>query len=367
MSAIDSALATAGSLLRTTLSEPTDLGGGFRCTVLRCRTGAGGTVVVKIFDDRPDALACFTAEAAGLQLVGHGPEMLAADLATPLLVLSDLGSAPSLADLLLGGSAAEARAGLLAWATAYGRLATAAVGRQSELAALRARYDRGVPAWDDGDFLGEWITGLPPVLDRLGVTAPAGLAAALATLRSVRDPERFPVFSPGDICPDNNLITPDGMRLLDFEGAGYRSVFLDAAYITMPFASCWCVFRLPSRLMAELESTYRGHVVACHPHLADDDLWHAGVRHAMAAWTLGVSANLGWSAATADKPMHPRRKPVPTRRQLLRHRWSTLAGTLEAAGELLAVAELARRLLAATTSWHVEPLPTYPAFDPESG
>jgi aminoglycoside/choline kinase family phosphotransferase len=106
-------LDTAGALLGTTLSDPVDLGGGARCTVLRCRAGDGNTVVVKAFADRPDALACFTAEAAGLRLTGHGPRLLASDVDTAVLVLADLGTAPSLADVLLGTSPAEARSARL--------------------------------------------------------------------------------------------------------------------------------------------------------------------------------------------------------------------------------------------------------------
>jgi hypothetical protein len=340
-------LAAGGALLGTSLSDPADLGGGLRCTVLRCRTAEGATVVLKQFADRPDALACFTAEAAGLQLTRQGPRVLAADRAAALLVLSDLGSAPSLADVLTGESAADARAGLLAWARAYGTLAVDAVGREPELAALRARYDRGHA--DEGDWIGARITELPPVLDALGLRGGARLELRV---------DEFPVFSPGDICPDNNLLRPDGMRVLDFEGASYRPVFLDAAYVTMPFATCWCVFRLPPAVVSEVDAAYRSHVTEVYPELADDEVWRDGVRRAVAAWTVDATVALGVHAAAGDWPLHPRRTPVPTARALLRHRWQTLADT----PGLPAYTELAERLLAATAGWGVEALPPYPAF-----
>lgn len=339
-------LAAGGALLGTTLSDPADLVGGWRCTVLRCRTADGATVVLKQFADRPDALACFTAEAAGLQLTRHGPQVLAADPATALLVLADLGSAPNLADVLTGGSAHDARAALLAWAAAYGTLAADAACREAELAELRARYDRGAEPGEEGD----WIAELPAVLEALGVDGGcAGLELRL---------DEFPVFSPGDICPDNNLLFPDGMRVLDFEGADYHSVFLDAAYITMPFSTCWCVFRLPPAIVSEVDSAYRSHVTRLYPELADDGVWRDGVGRAVAAWTVGATAALGARAAEADQPLHPNRTPVPTMRALLRHRWQTLA---DLPGPP-AFADLAERLLAATVGWGVEPLPLYPAF-----
>jgi hypothetical protein len=344
-------VAAGGALVGTGLSFVADLGGGTRCTVLRCRTAEGGTVVLKQFADRPDALACFTAEAAGLRLSRHGPELLAVDPAAALLVLSDLGSAPSLADVLTGTSAAGARAGLLAWAAAYGTLAAETAGREPELAALRARYDRGAPPWDAGDWIGARIAALPAALEALGVRGAAGVSLRL---------DEFPVFSPGDICPDNNLLCADGMRLLDFEGAGYRPVFLDAAYVTMPFATCWCVFRLPPAVVSEVDAVYRSHVAPVYPALADDEVWRDGVRRAVAAWTVDATVALGTRAAAGDRPLHPRRTPVPTIRGLLRHRWQTLADV--AWPELPAFANLADRLLAASAGWGVEPLPLYPAF-----
>jgi hypothetical protein len=57
---------------------------------------------------------------------------------------------------------------------------------------------------------------------------PAGLRADLDAVAAL-DRDEFRVFSPGDICPDNNLLTPQGLRPIDFEGAGFHSVFLDAS------------------------------------------------------------------------------------------------------------------------------------------
>ena len=94
------------------------------------------------------------------------------------------------------------------------------------------------------------------------------------------------MFSPGDICPDNNLLTAAGVRFLDFEASGFHSVFLDAAYLRMPFSTCWCVFALPSGLGAAAEARYREQVCGIWPRLAEDAVWLPGVRRAVAAWTM---------------------------------------------------------------------------------
>ena len=330
-------LAAASAAAGTTLTEPVDLGGGARTTVLRCRTTAGTTVVVKAQHDHSPY---FAAEAAGLAFTRHGPRLVAVDPAARLIVMSDLGTAPSLADTLLGTSPEAATAALLAWATCYGRIAVETAGRRAEFEALRG------PAIE-----------VPSAAERFP-EALAALGVAPLVDVDLKQPDAFEVFSPGDICPDNNVVLADGMRVLDFEGAGYHSVFLDAAYTTMPFATCWCVYALPAGLAERVEAAYRREVTAVWPELADDALWRSGVRAAVGWWTADITGALGVRAARADLPMHPTR-PAPTARQLLRHRWRY---AVDNADERLA--ETFDRLLAATRHWRVDPLPPYPACTP---
>src|SRR5271166_40016 len=118
--------------------------------------------------------------------------------------------------------------------------------------------------------LGDRILAAAGAVAQVGVTPAAGLGGELAEIAAVVD--RATVFSPGDICPDNNMLTADGIRFLDFESAGYHSAFLDAAYIRMPFSTCWCVFRLPAELAAAAEAAYRSAVCTVRPALADDQI-----------------------------------------------------------------------------------------------
>lgn len=332
-------LATASAAAGTTLTEPVDLGGSDRTTVLRCRTPDATTVVVKAHHGRSPY---FAAEAAGLTFTDHGPRPLAVDPAHQLIVMTDLGTGPSLADALLGTSAATATAALLAWATTYGRIAAETIGGQTEFTALRARYSQAEQPPADG-----FTDGFTDAIAALDVPAPG----------TVTRPGGPQVFSPGDICPDNNVFTGDTLHVLDFEGAGYHSVFLDAAYATMPFATCWCVFRLPDELTDRIEAAYRTEVVTVLPELADDDVWRTGVRQAIGWWTADITAALAARATRADLPMHDTRRPVPTARQLLRHRWQHALDNVT--GPL---ADTFAHLLKTTEHWDVDPLPLYPAF-----
>ncbi|WP_259294669.1 hypothetical protein [Streptomyces canus] len=325
--------------------------------MLRCETAGGGSVIVKAFGDEPESLRGFTAEAAGLSLGIAGPEVLGVDPEVPLLVMADLGNAPTLADVLLGSDPTAAESGLRAWARGLGQLAAASVHRRADLALLWSRYDKGMRSWGDEPWIAQRATDLLALLDGAGLAVPPGLAGELARIGTAGG-EEYPAFTPGDTCPDNNLLTSQGLRLIDFEAACYQSVFLTAAYCRMPFSSCWCVFTLPTGIATEIEQTYRAELVGVYPALAEDEVWQAGMRQAIAVWTMDATVRM-LPHTVEDEPLHRTRRPVPTRRQVLRHRWE-VASTLE---EFPAFAQTMRLLLREIAGgWDVAPLPGYPAF-----
>jgi hypothetical protein len=358
-------VATGSALLGRPLTAPVELSEGREeAVVLRCRD-AGGTVVLKTYPRTAEGASCFAAEAAGLEVAGGSalaPAFLGADARLQLVVMSDLGGGGrSLADALLTGSAAEASAALLDWAAACGRLSVMANAHKPAFDALRGRYLAGRP--DE-----RHLTGLPGRVlaaaenaARIGVPAPDGLGAELAEVAAGAAADSYAVFSPGDVCPDNNLLTSAGVKFVDFEEAGFHPVFLDAAYITMPFSTCWCVFRFPPELSTEAEAAYRQQVSVVWPDLADDAVWQRGLRCAVAAWTMSSTSWLLRRSLAADVPMNSE-QPSPHTRQLMRYRWQSLLGELEPAGDLPAIAALVRSLLAATAGWHAPDLPLYPAF-----
>jgi hypothetical protein len=347
----------ASAALGEPLSGPVLLSDTRDSRVLRCHRGRD-TVIVKSYTDARDS---FTAEAAGLALAVGGPELLAADVDHPLIVMTDLGEWPSLADVLLGDDPQAARDGLLSWARGLGEMARRAFGRQDELHELRRKYSTGA---ESAAVVSSSLRGMdkvPTVLEKAGITIPAGLADDIAELGKLAD-DGYPAFTPGDTCPDNNVLTPAGLRFLDYEAAGFPSVFLTAAYCRMPFSSCWCVFRLDPALAALVEETFRAAVVPVFPDLCDDDVWHTGMRRGIAAWSTRTML-LTKDALARDPAMGRPGVPSPTVRQLLVYRCEMLHRELTAAGDLPALAETAGTLLRmAAREWDTPPLSQYPAF-----
>ena len=359
----DRVVRAAAAVLGKPLRDPGDLSGSERSAVLRCTLPDGGSVVVKAYPQTRAGRRGCAAEAAGLEFSstlpsgGSGPRLLGLDREIPLVVMSDLGSAPSLADLLLGSSQSAAVRAWLDWSVACGRLAAASAGCQDQFLRIRGQYG-GAP---DSRWLSDCVLKTADLVVPLGIDVPAGLAADLADVVAGWE-HGYQVFSPGDICPDNNLVTAAGIRFVDFESAEFHSVFLDAAYLRMPFSTCWCVLRMPPGLAAAGESAYRREVVTAFPDLASDAAWEAGALRASAAWTIHAMSYLLDRAVSGDASMNDDVAAAPGRRQLLRYRWQTLGDQLGAAGALPALAELMRRLLSATEHWRALALPLYPAL-----
>lgn len=349
-------LKAASEVLGEPLSEPVELSRG-RSTVVRCRSSRGGTLVVKSYAAAED----FAAEASGLELASRGPGLLAVDADRALIVMTDLGNAPSLADLLLGDDADAARAGLFQWARGLGELARSAHGRRAELNALRRTYGLDPSSVQEVTFPLRHVRKLGERLAGVGITPPAGLDDDIDELAKLEN-DGYPGFSPGDTCPDNNLLTPSGLQLLDFEDSGYPSVFLTAVYCRMPFPSCWCSFRLEPTLAGAVEEVFRAELLPVYPDLEDDRLWHAGVRRAVGAWTASTML-LFPEALAGDRKLNGRGGPSPTVRQLMVHRCTELRRELTPVGELPALTETAALLLErAAKEWRTPPLPPFPAF-----
>lgn len=112
----------------------------------------------------------------------------------------------------------------------------------------------GAPAVDTSrEAVAEACAVLARDLPRLGVRASDNALAELRDLAVTLDVTARGApggLVPGDTCPSNAVDSENGPVLLDFEAAEYRHVAWEAAYLTVPWPSCWCSWRLPDSLAA---------------------------------------------------------------------------------------------------------------------
>lgn len=330
------------------LVDPEDLGGSDRTVVLRVRPRENPfslprtMVVKKVLSGQGgrDAAEAFLRETVSYQFANSlplehrpGATLVAHDVEDRVLVLADLGGAPTLADVLSDDDPVVAQRGLVAWAQALGRMHAATADREGDFAALLRHAGR--PQWTDpvdGPARAA-LAQLPEVLaTALGVRTPAGVLARATASDRLLGRRGLRAFSPSDLCPDNAMLTAGGVQFLDFEWGGFRDVFLDAVYALVPFPGCWCSPQLSSEQAEHLVQAWRGEVVGVWPQLADDALLRARLLDAQLLWT--------WVSTRWFLPGHATRADPSSEHPLalrpadaLAVRWSRLAEAAERAGE----------------------------------
>ena len=355
------------------LGDGVNLGDSTRSVVQRVEvvegpTSWGRSVVVKRFLPQPEGRAAamgWRREAVGLRHLAGAPRLLAEDAPTQTLVMEDLGTHPTLADALLGEDPDGAWRHTVEWArTLGGALVTVPPDGWEGI-----RAELGTPLLDEDR---RWQVDYPRRgLARLAeVTGTRSARAATAEAHDVvdalqRDTARH-VLGPGDACPDNAVVTPDGIRLLDLEGAGLRHLAYEAAYAAEPFSTCWCVFTPPAGLTDATLEAFTAAASAQVPGLADDPHWPRQVRSAVALWVLAGTLWL-LDGALADRGMSPGGRVGPRFRPLLLSRWRWVVR--ECSEELPDVAAACDDAVTwALRTWRDSglELPAYPAFSTEA-
>ncbi|WP_157683632.1 phosphotransferase [Microlunatus soli] len=304
-------------------------------------------------------------EAAGLLTAadsGVTPRLLHFDDRAGLAIQTDVGTWPTLQELLLGSDPDAAAAGMIATGEALGRLHATTIDREDE----HRRTLQGFAADTDSDagyvHTGEHWQQLEAACRDLDLpAAEPARAEALALFARAADPQPGTLIHV-DPNPTNVLITADGARLVDFEGCRFGHPGIDAAFLIYPFphhSHPWGL--LPGPLVDEVEDSYRRTLAAAGTDrmLADD----TGMLTDGAAITLiGRVRRLRLIAASGQQPLESWRRRGQVVQQV-----ATFARLAERSRTLPELTEWLTRLAAAMVRRWPDatdpPAPLYPAFD----
>ncbi|MEO6511289.1 MAG: hypothetical protein ABIO16_09885, partial [Nocardioides sp.] len=305
---VEAALAAASSALGRPLEDLGSLGGSDRSNVHRAADGADTCVVKGYALDHRSSWARERVGLGAAGALGLAPRLLATAADPHLVVMEDLGSAPSVADHLLGGDARAADDALVAWACTLGALHARThpvrvtlraefTGAEAEVAGAEPadRFHAGVDG-SVSEATAAWAT----IGEQLGIADPPDVEALGAPLRD----EDHHALSPADACPDNNLLLDEGCRLIDFEWAEVRHPAWDASYLSVPWPTCWCSWQIPAGTAERALDVYREAAVPGIAYVGDDAFLD-DLAVARACWAL---ISVSWSLATAlreDQQPHP--------------------------------------------------------------
>jgi hypothetical protein len=379
-----------------------------RATVLRCRvrSTAGGSlvperVIVKRFRQegggpydatqttRVSPRGRLLSEWSGLRFVhassgalGFGPAPLAGNAARGLVVMEDLGEGECLADVLQANDPAAAEAALAAYAGTLGRLHGATAGRRAEHERIRSGL-AGASGVEPGSVAGAYRADILPALRRTvrlldvrpSLSCDTELDAVAALIES---PGAFDAFSVSDTCPDNHrYVRADSasaasapgrlgggpwtgfVRFFDLEFSTFRHALIDAAYLWMPFPTCWCVNRLPDGLPERLTRVYRDVLARTCAPAADDDRFGRALAAGCIYW---LAQTFAWNLERAlDEDSRWGTSTVRQRHPL---RAQNVADVCARYGHFPAVGALAGELASRLRErWGTDgEMPLYPAF-----
>lgn len=231
-----------------------------------------------------DAFRLFFNEWAGLRFLSEvaphsalAPRFYAGNKTHGLIVMEDLGTGNGLHHLLLADNPEAAEEAAVQYAATVGKMHAATIGKQEAFSHIQ----KALGPVDLPDYA--WIA--PVLLDAthtLKVAPAAGIEDELKQLTSIMEhPGPFSAYTHGDPCPDN-IIPGTPAKLLDFEFGAYRHALIEGVYARMPFPTCWCVSRLPARVIDRMETSYRRELAKGCPAARDDQLFAQAVAAACA-------------------------------------------------------------------------------------
>lgn len=243
--------------------------------------GPGRTVIVKtrrVDGDGHGGPAYLRREIAGLRTLGRSDvaaRVILTDDEAGVVVQSDLGTWPTLEQVLLGDDRDRAAAAMVEYGRAVGRLHASTLGRRADHEAALAEFGAADVTTGGSTGIGgirRWRVVEEACAD-LGLPDARTARADVALVRSqLDDPGAFAALVHDDLNPTNALVTEHGVRLVDFEGSRYGHLGPDVSFLHYPFphhSPNWSI--LPAGVVADADRAYRGVLAGSLPA----DAWPA--------------------------------------------------------------------------------------------
>jgi hypothetical protein len=257
-----------------------------RLTLDRALPGGGNSVIVKtrrVEGEGHGGPVHLRREHTGLCLaapVGLAPRVLGFDDAAGVLAVTDLGRWPTVEAVLLGSDGRAATCAMVELGRAVGRLHAATLQGPQHRAGPAAACDLQL------DSLVDWGS-IEAACDEHGFPDARVARDDIAALRArLAAPAPFVGLVHADLTPNNALVTPDGVKLVDFEGAMPGHLGFDAAFLHYPFptySAHWGT--LPDDVVRDADRAYRAALAPALPQDAlteYDDMLATGAAAALA-------------------------------------------------------------------------------------
>lgn len=287
---------------------------------------------------------------------GVTPTLLAAGGDPAVLVMEDLGAAPTVLEALRGEDAEAAESAVVGMASALAAMHRSSRGRRGAFDALQRGLGAASPRSDSTFDLRRSRSMLTGPFGAFGVKVTDGMwSEIVAVEQALHDDEVAHTFIHGDAGPQNCLVTPDGARFVDLEFGAWGHPVLDLVSARLGYPHSANAAAVPGDVVRAAEQAYRD---------AGGEADPADVTNACAHWALVRLGGL-WEPILGPALTEPdaTNRAAISQAMLV---YEGFADVAETTGSRAGLAEAMRRVLGGLEDrLGVTPAPVFPAFGGE--
>lgn len=292
------------------------LSGSSAATVLRARVTSQPflqqrSVIVKYVPQTGDVLddAALLREIAAYQFttslsedVRPGPVLLAHDMGSRLIVISDSGEGDTFAELLTHRDPALRQQILRNLGSSLGRMHAGTAGLEDNFAVLLSRLLKDHPELQSSRDLRDRSVGPATfmgasLIERSGIAVPDTVRELADEATSRLTHGRSRAFTPFDLSPDN-IIVAHRTEFLDYEWAGFRDVSYDLACVIGGFPQFVGMSVISDEEGEAFLKAWMEEVEEIWPHYSNEDSLHERITAALVSWALSSVAMLHHGSLT---------------------------------------------------------------------
>jgi tRNA A-37 threonylcarbamoyl transferase component Bud32 len=359
------------NLMKAKLGEGESLGGSdrsevWRVPVLDTDTDLPATIVVKQtleVDYAANGRQRFIRDLSSLQFLNSlfednppVPRLYAFDNEKMIFVMQDIREGTGFHLDLLGENFQQTETRLMNIARTLGKIHAASADKLAEYKKIREALGTLIISGYD------WVdNGWSQLTELSGIPLPDDVDTAYTAVKALLDQSsRWSVFTHGDLCPDNVLVTDEKAYILDFESSNFNTAGYDASYPRVMMPTCWCAAEFPKTLIQNFETAYRSEMLKSRPEISDDKVFEGLIADGMA---VALSITFNWAVRGAKENWEMDDRGLASWRQRLIYRLNSFHTTTKQANRHRILGDYAAQCAESLSKlWSIAQIPVYPAF-----
>ncbi|MDO4911572.1 MAG: phosphotransferase [Corynebacterium sp.] len=292
------------------LREPEVLSGSGAAVVVRAKVNQSPvfphrSIIIKYVPETGDPFddAALLREIVAYQFTNSmaedarpGPVLLAYDIKTRILIITDSGEGLTFADLLASNDEERRLHVIRNLGHALGRMHASTASKEAQFNILLRRVIDANPDHAEvliarDQVLLTSITGGLRVIENSDIVLPHAARDLAADAQRRLSSGQHRAFTPFDLSPDN-IIFSERTQFLDYEWAGFRDVTFDVACVIAGFPQFLTTSQLSSKETDEFIHCWAEEIKKAWPNVMNEERRNARILTALVGWALSSVSTL---------------------------------------------------------------------------